>query len=93
MIALANILVQGVLLGALYGLFAMGQSLVFGVMRMTNTAHGDFIVLLVFGLVALTGYAHLPLGIAIALLLVIAFGFGYALQYLVLNRVAVRDQT
>jgi branched-chain amino acid transport system permease protein len=91
MIALANILVQGVLLGALYGLFAMGQSLVFGVMRMTNTAHGDFIVLLVFGLVALTGYAHLPLGIAIALLLVIAFGFGYALQYLVLNRVAVRD--
>ena len=91
MIALANILVQGVMLGALYGLFAMGQSLVFGVMRMTNTAHGDFIVLLVFGLVVLTGYAHLPLGIAIALLLVIAFGFGYALQYLVLNRVAVRD--
>lgn len=91
MIALANILVQGLLLGALYGLFAMGQSLVFGVMRMTNTAHGDFIVLLVFGLVALTGYAHLPLAVAIVLLLVIAFGFGFALQYLVLNRVAVRD--
>ena len=41
------------LLGALYALFAMGQSLVFGVMRLTNTAHGDFIVLLVFVLFAL----------------------------------------
>ncbi len=52
---------QGILLGALYALFAMGQSLVFGVMRLTNTAHGDFIVLLVFVLFALTNCAHLPL--------------------------------
>jgi branched-chain amino acid transport system permease protein len=91
MTALADIIVQGVLLGALYGLFAMGQSLVFGVMRMTNTAHGDLIVMLVFGLVALTGYAHLPLALAIVAMLAIAFCFGFALQYLVLNRVAVRD--
>ena len=71
-----NIVVQGVLLGALYGLFAMGQSLVFGVMRLTNTAHGDFIVLLVFVLFALTNYAHLPLAVSLVLLLVIAFSAG-----------------
>jgi branched-chain amino acid transport system permease protein len=88
---LANIVVQGVLLGALYGLFAMGQSLVFGVMRLTNTAHGDFIVLLVFVLFTLTSLAHLPLAVSLALLLVIAFGAGYALQYAVLNRVSSRD--
>jgi branched-chain amino acid transport system permease protein len=88
---LINIIVQGVLLGALYGLFAMGQSLVFGVMRLTNTAHGDFIVLLVFVLFALTGFAHLPLGVALILLLVIAFGAGYAIQYAILNRVSSRD--
>jgi len=88
---LLNIVVQGVLLGALYGLFAMGQSLVFGVMRLTNTAHGDFIVLLVFVLFALTGFVHLPLAVAIALLLVIAFGAGYAVQYTILNRVSSRD--
>ena len=36
---------QGLLLGGLYALFALGQSLMFGVMRLTNTAQGDFIVL------------------------------------------------
>lgn len=88
---LINIIVQGVLLGALYALFAMGQSLVFGVMRLTNTAHGDFIVMLVFVLFALTSFAHLPLAVALIVLLVIAFGSGYALQYAVLNRVSSRD--
>ena len=40
-----EILIQGVLLGGLYCLFALGQSLMFGVMRLTNTAQGDFIIL------------------------------------------------
>lgn len=88
---LLNIVVQGVLLGALYGLFAMGQSLVFGVMRLTNTAHGDFIVLLAFVLFALTEFVHVPLVVALVLLPVIAFGAGYAVQYTVLNRVSSRD--
>ena len=44
-----DILVQGLLLGGLYALFALGQSLMFGVMRLTNTAQGDFIVLGAFG--------------------------------------------
>lgn len=88
---LINILVQGVLLGALYALFAMGQSLVFGVMRLTNIAHGDFIVLLVFVLFALTAMAHVPLWVALVLLVLIAAVAGYALQYLLLNRVSSRD--
>ncbi|MBP0638713.1 branched-chain amino acid ABC transporter permease [Cupriavidus sp. AcVe19-6a] len=91
MTTLINILVQGVLLGALYALFAMGQSLVFGVMRLTNIAHGDFIVLLVFVLFALTAMAHLPLMAALVLLVAIAFAAGYALQYVLLNRVSSRD--
>jgi branched-chain amino acid transport system permease protein len=44
--------VQGLLLGGLYALFALGQSLMFGVMRLTNTAQGDFIVLGAFGAIA-----------------------------------------
>ena len=40
-----NILVQGCLLGGLYGLFAIGLSLSFGIMRLVNIAHGDLIVL------------------------------------------------
>ena len=41
-------IVQGVLLGGLYALFATGLSLIFGVMRLVNIAHGDLIVLAAF---------------------------------------------
>ena len=43
-----NQVVQGILLGGLYALFATGLSLVFGVMRLVNLAHGDLIVLASF---------------------------------------------
>jgi branched-chain amino acid transport system permease protein len=38
-------ILQGILLGGLYALFAAGLSLVFGIMRLVNLAHGDFIVM------------------------------------------------
>jgi branched-chain amino acid transport system permease protein len=50
----ANQLVQGVLLGGLYALFASGLSLSVGVLRFVNIAHGDFIVLGSFVLFALS---------------------------------------
>ena len=89
---MTEILLQGLLLGGLYCLFALGQSLMFGVMRLTNTAHGDFIVLAAFAAIALLGVA--PAGLrgslagpllALLLLLPLAFRFGYALQRFVLN--------
>jgi branched-chain amino acid transport system permease protein len=84
-------MVQGVLLGALYALFAMGQSLIFGVMRLTNIAHGDFIVLCAFGAFALVSQTSLgPLG-ALACLVPLAVLFGYALQRIVLNRTLGAD--
>jgi branched-chain amino acid transport system permease protein len=92
-----DVLLQGVLLGGLYGLFALGLSLVFGVMRLTNTAHGDFIVLAAFA--AIAGLAVLapllPAGgapfLVAVLLLPVSFGFGYALQRWVLNGTLGRD--
>ena len=81
-----NTIVQGVLLGGLYGMFAMGLSLIWGVMRLVNIAHGDFILLgayvaLVFGqTAALHPLAALPLVVAAMALL------GYLLQRGVLNR-------
>ena len=53
MIAWIDTILQGVLLGGLYALFAMGLSLMFGVMRLVNIAHGDFILLAAFGGMAL----------------------------------------
>ncbi len=43
-----NTILQGVLLGGLYAMFAAGLSLIFGVMRLVNIAHGDLIVLAAF---------------------------------------------
>lgn len=85
-------LVQGVLLGGLYTLFALGQSLMFGVMRLTNTAQGDFIILGAFAVIAgvsLTG-GEAPWLVALAVLPV-AFGFGYVLQRYVLNGTLGKD--
>jgi len=91
-------LLQGLLLGGLYALFALGQSLMFGVMRLTNTAQGDFIVLGAFAaiagisaLAALGWSAALAPLVAVLALLPLAFGFGYALQRWVLNGTLGRD--
>ena len=46
-------IIQGVLLGGLYALFAAGLSLIFGIMRLVNLAHGDLIVLAAFAILSL----------------------------------------
>jgi branched-chain amino acid transport system permease protein len=96
--SVADILVQGLLLGGLYALFALGQSLMFGVMRLTNTALGDFIVLAAFVAIAaipalggLAGGGRTVLVGVVLLLLPVSFGFGYALQRGVLNGTLGRD--
>ncbi|WP_137894629.1 branched-chain amino acid ABC transporter permease [Ramlibacter sp. 2FC] len=86
-----EILIQGLLLGGLYTLFALGQSLMFGVMRLTNTAQGDFIILGAFAAIAglaATGFSPWLVGL---LVLPLAFAAGYALQRHVLNGTLGRD--
>jgi branched-chain amino acid transport system permease protein len=91
MIFALDTVIQGVLLGGLYALFAAGLSLIFGVMRLVNLAHGDIIVLAAFVLLALAQYCGLGLGLAIVLTLPAMFALGYAVQYFVLNRVVGKD--
>lgn len=87
--------IQGVLLGGLYTLFALGQSLMFGVMRLTNTAQGDFIILGAFAVIAgvsVAGDATPGLVAMVALAVPpVAFVFGYALQRYVLNGTLGKD--
>jgi branched-chain amino acid transport system permease protein len=88
-------LLQGLMLGGLYALFAMGQSLMFGVMRLTNTAHGDFLILAAFaGFSLLSALGLHGTGATAAMLLALlplAFVFGYGLQRLVLNGTLGKD--
>ena len=77
---------QGLLLGGLYTIFAIGLSLIFGVMRLVNIAHGDFIVLAAYlGHVVLTATGWHPLAALVAVVPVMA-ALGYGLQRVVLAR-------
>lgn len=81
-----NITVQGILLGGLYALFACGLSLMFGVMRIINLAHGDLAVLGAFLVWALADHADLSPFIAILPVLPVMLLVGYGLQLTMLGR-------
>jgi branched-chain amino acid transport system permease protein len=81
----ANQVVQGILLGGLYALFATGLSLVFGVMRLVNLAHGDLIVLAAFLSYAIVdSLGWNPFATLVVLIPLMAL-LGFGLQYLMLN--------
>jgi branched-chain amino acid transport system permease protein len=82
-----NQILQGILLGGLYTLFATGLSLSAGVMRFVNIAHGDFIVLMSFVLLVLTTSLGLNPVVATLIVLPISFLLGFALQRFLLQRV------
>jgi len=81
-----NAVVQGVLLGGLYALFAVGLSLVFGIMRVVNLAHGDFIVLAAFLGVVVVGATGMSPFWAVAVVAPAMFALGYAVQRALLSR-------
>jgi branched-chain amino acid transport system permease protein len=81
-----NIIVQGVLIGGLYAMFAAGLALIFGVMRLVNIAHGDLIVLAAYlALITTDALALNPLT-AIVIVAPVMAAIGYALQRGLLNR-------
>ncbi len=81
-----NIVLQGVLVGGLYAMFAAGLALIFGVMRLVNIAHGDLIVLAAY--IALVTMQTLGVNALVSLAVVVPAMalIGYALQRLILNR-------
>jgi branched-chain amino acid transport system permease protein len=82
----ANIILQGVLVGGLYAMFAAGLSLIFGVMRLVNIAHGDLIVLAAYlSLVVTETLGINPLASLTVVVPAMAL-IGYALQRGLLNR-------
>ena len=91
MIGWVDTLLQGAMVGGLYALFAMGLSLVFGVMRLVNIAHGDVIVLGAFlGVAVSLGIAINPL-IIMVVVVPAMFAIGYLLQRGILNATLGRD--
>jgi len=82
----ANAVIQGVLVGGLYALFACGLSLMFGVMRIVNLAHGDFAVLAAFLAYSVISATGMSLLWAAVLTVPVFAVFGYFVQRGMLNR-------
>ncbi|PSJ59568.1 branched-chain amino acid ABC transporter permease [Kumtagia ephedrae] len=84
--SLLDTIVQGVLLGGLYALFAAGLSLVFGIMRLVNLAHGDLIVLAAFLILVLVTALGLNPFVAALVAMPLMFAAGWLLQSQLFNR-------
>lgn len=79
-------IVMGILLGGLYAVIALGLSLVFGVVKEINVAHGDLVILgSYFGYVAMTLIGIDPI-LSLMIGIPLFFGIGFAIQKYLLNR-------
>jgi branched-chain amino acid transport system permease protein len=90
MLGWIDTVLQGILLGGLYSLYATGLSVIFGIMRLVNLAHGDLIVLGAFLILAAASLG-VPLVVACAVVAPLMFALGYALQSVLLNRALGRN--
>src|SRR6516165_6714940 len=90
MLGWIDTLIQGILLGGLYCLYATGLSVIFGIMRLVNLAHGDVIVLGAYLMLAVT-IVGVPLVLAFIVVVPLMFAIGYALQSVLLNRALGRN--
>jgi len=81
-----NAVLQGILLGGFYALLACGLSIMFGVMRIINLAHGDLAVLGAYLVWLLLAHVSVPPYVAIVLVVPAMLVVGYVLQVGVLDR-------
>jgi len=92
MIGIIDQLIQAVLLGGLYAIFALGLAISVGVLRFINVAHGDIIVMMSYLMLSLTQALDLPAPVAIVLLIPIGAGFGWLLQTTILQRASGHNE-
>jgi branched-chain amino acid transport system permease protein len=87
-----NIIVAGLLTGAVYGLMALGLSVIFGVIRVVNFAHGEMMVVGMYAAYLIATRIGLDPIAALPLVTAGLFLLGYALQRLLINRYIARPE-
>ncbi len=88
----ANVVVAGVLTGLVYGLMALGLSVIFGVVRVVNFAHGEMMTLAMYAAAALFGALKLDPFLCILPVAAAFFAFGYAMQAGIINPFITRPE-
>src|SRR5262244_3245869 len=88
----ANVGVAGVLTGLVYGLMALGLSVIFGVVRVVNFAHGEMMTVAMYAATVLFAALGLDPFACIVPVALAFFAFGYALQRVVINPFITRPE-
>ncbi len=88
----AEVLIQGLLTGLVYGLMALGLSVIFGIVRVVNFAHGEFAVLAMYAAFVLFGLGGVDPLLAALPLAAAFFALGYLLQRAVVQPFVRRPQ-
>jgi branched-chain amino acid transport system permease protein len=87
-----NVVIQGVLTGLVYGLMALGLSVIFGVVRVVNFAHGEFAVVAMYATYLLFVSLGLDPIVSLFPIAIVFFGVGYLLQATLINRFVGRSE-
>jgi branched-chain amino acid transport system permease protein len=87
-----NVAVSGVLTGLVYGLMALGLSVIFGVVRVVNFAHGEMMTIAMYIAVVLFAQFHLDPLIMLVPIAAVLFVFGYILQARLINPFVTRPE-
>jgi branched-chain amino acid transport system permease protein len=87
-----NVLVSGLLIGFVYALIALGLTIIFGVMRVVNFAHGEMVVIGMYAGYWMWTYTHLPPWLLALPAGAFLFVIGYALQRTIINSFISRPQ-
>ncbi|HET7382019.1 MAG TPA: branched-chain amino acid ABC transporter permease [Pseudolabrys sp.] len=88
-----NVAVGGVLTGLVYGLMALGLSVIFGVVRVVNFAHGEMMTIAMYIAVTLFSAFHLDPLLMLVPIAAVLFAFGYILQVRLINPFITRPDT
>jgi len=87
-----GVVIQGVLTGLVYGLMALGLSVIFGVVRVVNFAHGEMMTIAMFIAIVLCTGLHLDPLILLVPIAAAMFAFGYVLQRGLINPFITRPE-
>jgi branched-chain amino acid transport system permease protein len=87
-----NVAIGGVLTGLVYGLMALGLSVIFGVVRVVNFAHGEMMTIAMYIAVTLFAAFHLDPLVMLVPISAVLFVFGYLLQKLLINPFVTRPE-
>jgi branched-chain amino acid transport system permease protein len=90
LIDIANALITGTFIGGYYAMLSIGLALSFGVMRLVNLAHGDFLIVGAYIAAAVLQVLKVPAFFALVIVVPVMFVIGYALQRILLNRASVQ---